>query len=101
MRIYAIALVAALAMILTAALVARRRLKPACPHCGARDAQQTIAERQTSGGNVMYAARDWFASRGEERLRVRRQDVVTATLKCAKCGEQYERSRVAERKVLG
>jgi len=103
MHFYAIAMVAVLAMILTGVLTARRRRKPTCPRCGARYGQQTIAEREISSRNVMFADREWFdiGHRTPERLKVRRHDVIDATMRCSKCGTQYERSRIAEKDVLG
>lgn len=101
MRIYAITLVAVLVMLLTATINAHRRLKPRCPRCGERKGQQTISQREISNRNVMFGESDWFnMKRGEERLKVRRHTVLTGTLKCSKCGEQYETNWAEDRSVL-
>ena len=101
MRVYELILAVVLLAALLATLAARNRLRPTCPKCGARRGQKMVPERELSTNDVLIEDTDRLALvRGERRLKVRRQTLLSAVIKCATCGHQYERTRLVQRDVL-
>ena len=101
MRVYEVALIITLALIVFGVLQARSRFKPRCPNCGARRGQRTITQQETWNRDVMFADRD-FGERWPtpERLKVNRQIILKGVVECWWCGQRYEHTWFAEKRVI-
>ena len=90
MRLYEIALIASLLIILVLVLANRRRYEICCPRCGSRDGQLALAKREVSTRRVSYQPR-WRAWLGRNRQPVSaHQRFLEGTMKCSRCGHNYE-----------
>ena len=91
MRLYEIALIATLAIILVLGLANRHRYEARCARCGERDGQLTLSKREISTRRVWYRI-PWFAkSSWHPQPRLADQRFVEGTMQCSRCGHRYQR----------
>jgi len=90
MRLYEIALIAALLLIVVLAMAARHRYERRCPRCGEREGQLLLSQREISTRRIWFRI-PWFArSRWHRQPFAAKQRFFEGTKKCSACGHTYE-----------
>ena len=100
MRLYEIALIGTLLIILVLVLANRHRYEARCPRCGVRDGQLTLSKRQISRRRVWYRI-PWFAkSSWHPQPRSADQSFIEGTMECSRCGRGYRRRWFEQRELF-